>query len=80
MACHDVNHLTFSFDDAFDQKQLALQNFTTVPIENGFPDHNIAVAGFVFQRKEDDSGRGARSLSAGDNARYTDKMIMFDTH
>ena len=76
MARHHVNDFSLALDDALDGQQLALQQSRPITLEHRVPDDDVAVAGFVLERHENDPGCGTGPLPASHDTCHFDELIL----
>ena len=64
----DVNHVVLVLHDAFDQQQMPAHQRLAKMLLRVLPHHDIAAAGFIFQREEQHARGAARALATGDQS------------
>ena len=55
MPCDNVNDRGLALQYTLDQQQATLHNRGPESLKNTCPDHDVNVAGFIFQREEQDA-------------------------
>ena len=65
---HEVYHLALAFDGAVDREQAGCLHFATMASRDLLSDHDVDVAGLVFQGHENEAARGGGALAADDEA------------